>query len=224
MCCKKYYRFSSEESAKHFINEGQIYFNSLSYYKNYYGENIAIKDEKEGSIENNIPTQNIEITFNEYTFLKKDIASDNIIVKNALREPENFFIFCLSNRYDEILYEKFEADTCVEIEDIEEFSNRIRKVLPDNYKLNFNDVEYYDIKNIKLPDKPLCLYKNKDYEYQSESRFWIYIPYLSNSKCKANGFNIGQFENMITHLKFQCLELKIGKLDDICKIIKSKKI
>lgn len=217
--CRKYYRFSSKKSCEKFINEGVIYFNSLSYYKNYKGENYAIKDEKEGSIENNISKNNHEITFDGYTFKPEDIASETINIKNELREPENFFIFCLANKFNNNLYEEFEADACVEIKDIKEFSNRIKKILPDNYKLNFDDVEYYDNEKPKTATKPLCLYKEIAYAYQNESRFYIYIPYLENSKCNANACNIGQIDNFIVYLKFQCLELRIGDLSDICHII-----
>lgn len=40
----------NKNDAEEFINKGIIYFNSLEYYKNYLGENEAIKDIDEGSI------------------------------------------------------------------------------------------------------------------------------------------------------------------------------
>jgi len=161
MCCK-YYRFSSKESAKLFLDDGLIYFNSLNYYRNYPEENNAIKDLKEGSIECNIPSNNIEITYDGHTIKNEEIASKNVVIRNGLKEPENFFIFCLSNKYSEIMYNKFNADACVEIKDIGELFSRIQNTLPQNHKLYFDDVEYYDTKTFIKNNKPLCLYKAKN--------------------------------------------------------------
>lgn len=217
--CFKYYRFSSKEAAKLFVNEGLIYFNSLNYYKKYPEENNAIKDLNEGSIKLSIPKNNLEIIFNEQVIKNDEISSQNIIIKNGLKEPENFFIFCLSNKYSEIMYSKFNANTCVEIKNIDELFSRIQNTLPQNHKLHFGDVEYYDTKTFTKNNKPLCLYKSKKYEYQAESRFYIHVPYIEETKCNANFQNIGQFKNLIMHMKLQCIELKLGDLSDICHII-----
>lgn len=220
--CFKYYRFSSKEAAKLFVNEGLIYFNSLNYYKKYPEENNAIKDLNEGSIKLSIPKNNLEIIFNEQVIKNDEISSQNIIIKKELKELENFFIFCLSNKYSEIMYSKFNANTCVEIKNIDELFRRIQKTLPENYNLYFDDVEYYDPKILIKNKKPLCLYKSQEYKYQSESRFYIHVPYIEETKCKANFKDIGQYKNLIMHLKLQklqCIELKLGDLSDICHII-----
>lgn len=216
----KYYRYTSMDSAKNFIQEGLIYFNSLNYYKNYQADNEAIKDVQEGSLQSAIQCKNVGICFDNKRIENKDFANNEIIISNKLKEPENIFIFCLSKVYDKKMYQEFKSDVCVEIKNINSFMCKLQDALVDEFDLNFNDIDYYNPNIYTKPDKPICLYKRNRYSYQSECRFYIYVPYLKNTKCNANFQNLGQFKNLTMHMKLQCIELRLGNLSDICQIKK----
>ena len=219
-----YYRFTNKDDAKSFINNGIIYFNSLSYYKQYDGECDAIKDRDEGKIIINPVNQNdvlLSISDGKTTIISKD----NFIIKeisNSLVDFENFFIFCLANKYNMDLYEQFHADTCIEITDINKFKSKISKILPKEFNLYFEDITYYDINDkyqkILDIDKPLIFYKRIKYVEQSESRFYFYCPY-KNKKGKANyEIHLSDCNNVQYNVKLCSIRLELGNLSDICNI------
>src|SRR5574344_1458557 len=96
----KYYRFLNKKDADDFVNKGTIYFNNLEYYKNYEEENDAIKDINEGLITREMDSQNSQIFYDENLIEKEEfIPNSENIIDSSIKEPENIFIFCLTNEY-----------------------------------------------------------------------------------------------------------------------------
>ncbi len=220
MILNNYYRYTNRNDAEEFINNGIIYFNSLEYYKNYLGENEAIKDVDEGSIKD--INCNDENTYIELSDNKNTVRSKIDFRLKTLTEPENFYIFCLSKMFDKNLFKEFKVNACVEILNVKKLEYKIKELLPNEFKLHFDDVIYYDPAgsvNFEKFEKPILLYKNDKYKRQEESRFYFYSEYL-DKKSKSNyNIKLNDSSNVQINVKIKSIRLELGDLSDICRII-----
>lgn len=220
MILNNYYRYMNKNDAEEFINKGIIYFNSLEYYKNYLGENEAIKDIDEGSIKD--INCNDENTYIELSDNKNTVRCKIDFRLKSLTEPENFYIFCLSKIFNKDLFEEFKVNACVEILNVKKLECKIKELLPEEFKLHFDDVIYYDPAgsvNFEKFLKPVLLYKSDKYKRQEESRFYFCSKYL-DTKSKSNyKINLSDIDNVQINVKIKSIRLELGNLSDICRLI-----
>jgi len=111
----------------------------------------------------------------------------------------NYYVLCMSQTSHQGLFDDFACDACVVINDIEEFANRIKNVLPAHWVLGHGPVEYFDPYEIGLESLDPLLSKDFSFAYQMEYRF-ICCP---NERIDAKKF----------------CHLKIGNLSDLATMI-----
>ena len=143
----------------------------------------ACLDGKTGKFKGNIePTGNIKVT----SQLKTD-----------------YYVSCLTKQLDLRMFDDFNADSCVVVNDHREFAKRMfaaaKKVLPSWYGV-FRDVRYID--PFRPPKDEFDLFCSKDfrYWYQKEVRF-AWIP-------EREAVNIDH------------LQLELGDISDIAQLAK----
>ncbi len=214
-----YKYFSKEEYAESFLNEGRVFFQSLSHFTAC--EEEQLRDEKEGAL-----------FFLPSGGLKLDIASGGQInhhgafisrIKNAHR----LFVFCASLTCARHLAQRFKADHCVEISDLDEFSRRLQMKMRDpvhrhrNTKLLRSEVNYVSETTEPGIDHALTekiiFRKQSSFAIESEYRFAFGLD--SNAFATYNvEYAIGQFRPT-TAKPSKPRILKIGPLFDICKLV-----
>ncbi len=136
--------FSQESYLDGFLKNGEVFFNTLSYFLSC--KDPARRDETEDS---NIykPADGLQITLTERQQQLVDHRGLISKVKNAHR----IFVFCTSLELSEELSKKFCSVGCVEIFDIEEFKIRLKKRIKSpahnikNKELLSGKVDYYNL-------------------------------------------------------------------------------
>ncbi|GBE05915.1 hypothetical protein BMS3Abin10_01556 [bacterium BMS3Abin10] len=219
----KLYKYIRSKYLDDFINKGLILFRSLSYFKNY--EEDQIRGDRfegtkkyapsDGLIINNLTTGK--------TFKLKSSFESNV-------KGNDIFIFCMSSKHDQDMYNKFNADICIELTDANEFIKKVAQAVNIikhtilihgfvNY-YNFNDPPIVDW---ALPDK-IIMSKHEYFKWQSEYR----IAFGINSAFKIE--NVDLFlEKDNTSCKLgneihTTHHLELGSLKKITKIYKFNKI
>jgi hypothetical protein len=212
--------FCDKSHLEKFLHNGEVFFNTLSYFLSC--EDLARIDITEDA---NVymPSNGLEIT----------ISANNQKLKghrgliSRVRRPDRVFVFCTSLELSKTLFQKFGADGCIEISDVQEFSNRISRHLRKsahnikNRKILSDNVEYYDFDEepgvrYVCPDK-IIMSKNKRFSDEKEHR----IAFAKD----ADAFAV----NNVNHTLTDTLEINaapgvpkkliLGGLSDIAKVV-----
>lgn len=197
------FKYIPSKYVESFTKEGKILFRNLTYFKEI--ENDGIRgDELEGTHrDEGINGEGGLMTLKDGKKIKTDFFDNSI-------NSDKIFVFCLSNVYDEKLFDDFKCDACVKITDTREFINlcRIKVALLKGKisKLYFNNVEYYDFtKQLKMDLKEttnIPLFKRKIYESQNEFRLYF---------AENDGFKITKKITIKNSNPFNLLEDKTSK-------------
>ena len=171
------YKYLPNKYVAEFMEQGKVLFRSLTYFIEEHNEQTEYPvrvDKREGHVLYSVP-DNAELFVDgkEISYIPGTLETSDKLVN-----PETYFVFCCSNKLDEDLYKEFKADSCIEILDIESFSNRLKNSL-NIATLKHDKITYYD-KTIDETEKDLLLYKDKHYEPQDEYRFYLQAKYSKN--------------------------------------------
>jgi hypothetical protein len=169
-----YKYFDCEAHMRAFIN-GEVYFNSLSYFISTEDESRRDKGENLNVYE---PDGGLKIT---KTTGGKIILPASLI--SRVSNPQNYYIFCVSKVRNRKLYKDFNAAEIVKIHNLVEFRKRMKraivrlrqKCIIKNDTLLDGPVEYYSVEGLPgtryaCPDE-IIMAKLNLFEYQKEYRF-----------------------------------------------------
>ncbi len=171
------YKYLPKKYVAEFMEQGNVLFRSLTYFIDEHDEQTEYPvrvDKGEDHVLFSVPDNaKLFVDGKEISYIP-----DTLEVIEKLVNPETYFVFCCSNKLDEDLYKEFKADSCIEILDVEGFSNRLNNAL-NIATLKHEKITYYD-KTIDEAEKDLLLYKDKHYAPQDEYRFYFQAKYSKN--------------------------------------------
>ena len=192
----KLYRYGKSDYVREAYETGHFFVSpALEFIKKEYD---AARKDIEVIHTRNIAPNKVKIT----------LAKDNSVIKpvgdiaySTFHLPIDSYILCFSYDYDDNLYSKFEADSCLVINDVFQFTDRVfdafKRLMPQYLGLN-GRVTY----SKHLSTLGVLFSKSSKYLYQREYRF-VWIP--MHPKRTLNPTQITQILN--------------GDIDDIKKII-----
>ena len=206
-----------------FINAGEVYFNSLSYFLSC--EDKSRRDNTENA---NLykPANGLQITklHSQQTF------TDARTLISTIKNPNRVFVYCTSNELSEVLFKRFSATTCVEIFNLPEFQKRLQKSLKNRARLGIiknttllnGSVDYYNSENEPdtshaWPDQIIMAKQSNPFSVEKEYRFAFAKDknaFDVNNVDYSLGAEVQPFMGQHTH---QVLHL--GNLSDICKVV-----
>jgi len=144
--------------------------------------------------------------------------------RNSIND-EKVFVFCVSRTFNLLLFDDFDADICVEINDVDELSRRCsraikKKIFIDKVGLLHGPVVYFEKnkdcgENI-LDGKRIPFLKSAYFRNQDEYRF-VYSR-TGGLRTKRRIMSTRRWEDFPDHLdgKPKSTVLEIGSLRDIC--------
>lgn len=214
-----YKYLSKSEFVDSFLNEGNVFFQSLSHFTAC--EETQLRDKLEGTL-----------LYEPLHGLKPNLASGRQIslpgaLISEVRKTHRIYVFCTSLRCTNNLAQRFKSNWCVEISDLDEFGRRLAWKLRDpvqrfrNTKLLSGPV-YYGAKtempgiDHALPEK-IIFRKQETFSIETEYRFAFGLD--------ANAFDAYNVDYSIGEFRVPEVKpskpriLKIGPLHDICKTV-----
>jgi len=190
------YKFGKEEHINNLAYSGKLYLNAASRY----GEKAKLSkgayDSKELIIEQKLPRGSKLESLDRNTGKPKGelvIVDASPLQATAVTD---FYIFCMSGKFDQRLFDDFDADTCLVIREPAYFMEAVAKGVSDalpEWGGCFDDVHYYspekfytwDIENVDI-----FFAKRNQYEYQEEFRF-VCVPPEPKEKLEPVTIDIG---------------------------------
>lgn len=118
------YKFVSDRRWAAALIEGEVFFNSLAYFRDYedagvrsdINEGASVYTPSGGLVVNNV-TQGRSMTLPGHTF-------------TSTAKQDEIFVFCVSRAMTDRLKSEFKAVACVEITDVAAFCRRVQEQLP----------------------------------------------------------------------------------------------
>ena len=205
-------KFQSEERITS-LQDGLIYMNSLEWFRKHENANgdTVVGDSYEALLHMNegkiiLPDTGEELEIHNEN-IKTSVSNDYAYCMFSINPCVNNFSFTT----EQIENIKSFGDTALLILDIDEFLSRIRNAaLKEGYEIHFGFVRYYDdtidsadvIISLLSGMHNIAFWKRKMYEYQQEYRFLIHTKDFTKDH----------------------LELNIGDIRDISKVIKASQL
>ena len=218
-----YKYFGNPEFQNDFLNQGRIYFNSLSYFLT-----CEDKQRQDRTEHTNLykPSDGLKVT----TVNPQQTLIDERALISTVRRPDRIFVFCTSTEYSKALIERFNASGCVEILDLTEFRKRLQTALDKKIRLGIvknktllsGNIDYYDSESEPgarhaCPDKIIMSKPIQPFSIEKEYRFAF-------AKDK-NAFDVNEINYYLAHQAPPYVgqnahqTLEVGKLTDICRVL-----
>lgn len=220
-----YKYFGNKNHLCAFVENGEVYLNSLSYFISC--EDASRRDESEDTY---VYRPQAGLQINNLTTGQSFILP--VQLNSKIQGADDIYLFCTSTELSESLFKKFGAYGCVEIFDVEAFKNRLNLKIKEflqqeNYgsdQLLDGPVVYYDASNEPetrhaCPDQ-IVMAKPERFGEEREYRFAF-------SKI-ANTFQVNQVDYTlsskmpISTTKHGSVLLQLGSLSDICRTVSFK--
>jgi hypothetical protein len=218
-----YKYFGNKEHLKKFLERGEIYFNSLSFFLSC--EDNSRRDETEDTYiyapKNGLRVNNLT-TSSEHTLIGQ--------LNSKVKEPNRIFVFCASGDLSKHLYKKFCAQGCVAILDVEEFNRRLHSKIKEarrqgtieNDELLSEFVTYYSPNSEPgtrhaCPDQ-IIMSKRDIYRDEKEYRF-AFADYAGAFEVNNVEYSLALHPPPPTASTYGSQILQIGSLADICNIV-----
>jgi len=211
-----YKYFSRQQWAEAFL-DGELFFNSLSYFRDYEDQNVR-GDHDEGVSTYRPP--NGLVGYN-HTQRRPFVLPKHAF--NSTANQDEIFVLCTSQVLSEELRIRFAAVACVEILNIGTLCNRIRAKLPRGATFFNRRVLYYDpseppMERWALPDK-IATSKIDRYAWQCEYRFVVSVTdalSFENVSLTLTADTVSRSESIKAHPTYT---LNVGDLRRICRFI-----
>lgn len=233
------YKYLSKDFAKNMVNKGEIYIGTLLYYRHI--EDITRVDSNEGkkSTVNTFPEGDVITSKEEFdnrlAFLKDTNTSyqsgtikidpgTKFIVNDDITDT---YIYCTSKKCSQSLKKKFNASSCVEIYDVQNFLNAISRKL-FNLGLIYEGLgsgRNIDYDGHEVTGKSISGNWLKDTSYNDEEEFrFSFVPIM-----KKNGLVIqpamskngdASFPRDADPLDIQGRVIKCKEIIDCCRLLK----
>lgn len=214
-----YKYFSKQEYAESFMNEGQVFFQSLSHFTAC--EEVQLRDEQEGSLLYK-PSGGLQLNLTS----GGQVAHHGEFISRA-KNAHRIFVFCTSLTCSSQLAQRFKAKFCVEIFDLDEFSRRLQNKMRDpiqrfkNPLILRSNVQYVSKTTEPGIDHALTekiiFRKQQTFAVEAEYRFAFGLDTNVFDAYNVE-YSIGQF-NLHAAKLTQPRVIKIGPLSDICTIL-----
>jgi hypothetical protein len=165
------FKYMQHQYVEQFIDRGEVRFCSLSYYKD--AEDEEVRGDRFEGARRFAPVGGLDITRNGQHI--GQMANTSYLPE--LPNPDQIFVFCVSTILSEELAKRFQADTCIEIIDVNLFTRRLRfQINKLNKRLIADNVIYYDEtlgpETVhELPDLMVRAKRKTVFEWQHEYRF-----------------------------------------------------
>lgn len=203
------------------MEEGLLLFRSLTYFRQIGGE--VRGDDLEG-LHMDSPDDGFDVILEDGRKLKGKRFTNSI-------NPEQVYAFCMSTKLEKALFDEFECDTCIEVQDVESFLHRCVNTIEeidDVDQCNYGPVEYYKFdektdRDIKDPTN-IPLFKHIEYSGQEEFRVYFAVgdglELEQKVVIEGNPFNLPDED---TSEKSDPViserEIRIGSLQSIASVI-----
>ena len=214
------FRYMSDEYAEAFVRRGEVLFRALAYYRDYEDEGVR-SDAFEGT-RFHLPTEGLKVTL---------VGTGEVLpvpynFESTARE-DDIFVYCLSTERSEVLAEKFNTKSCIEISNPAKFLSRIRNALArrpsaTNKHLAYGPVKYYSahepvIVDWALPDV-IALSKPSTFAWQNEYR----IAFAINDAFRVQNVHVKLVplgaRRPVRSSDHPHRLLKLGNISNLCKI------
>lgn len=214
-----YKYFSRREHLENLLNEGECYFNCLSYFRDY--EDNQVRGDKYEGTKVYRPQNGLEITNhtrNEKFTLNAEMTSSV--------QGEGIFVYCTSTILSKSLAEKFGAIGCVEIFAPDIFTRKLNCSLRLISKFKRKTILHGIVRTYEHYTEPgntwpfpedIIFLKSSDYNYQNEYRFAF--GYNEALKPYNTVMTITTDHKPIAPAIYPFLILKIGDTSQCCREI-----
>ncbi|WP_395375480.1 hypothetical protein [Marinicella sp. W31] len=215
----KLYKYVPSQYLESVFEKGELLFRNMSYFKQCEGKIRG--DLLEGTHWDN-PDNDIAIK----GLTKRVTVKGNYSILNSI-DSDLIFIFCLSKKFDEVLFSEFNCDACIEIYDIEEFIKRVRFAVRRliafrEVGLLHREVMYYETNEpLQLDlDEVKNLVFMKEYSYSNQKEYRLVLGKKNSLKRKVRIIDNDRYSLFHNLDKGTAKEKKvtIGNLSDIAKI------
>jgi hypothetical protein len=215
-------RYFSEENARKFLDQGEVLFRALSYFRDYEDDGVR-SDEFEGTLVH-LPKEGLRATM---------VASGQEVdlpysLESTARE-DDIFVYCMSTEVNKDIGQRFKADVAIEITKPQVFLSRVRSALALRRRIRADrlmhqEVRYYErheppIVDWALPER-IAMRKPASFSWQKEYRLAVPLGNafaVENVQVKLVSPGAPRQPRAQVHPK---LLLKLGPLGGVCLVHK----
>jgi hypothetical protein len=214
------YRYFSKKNADAFVQNGEVLFRALSYFRNY-EDDEARGDKFEGTLvhlpDNGLVVKNVNT--------EEEIFLPHLFESTA--KEDDIFVYCMSQILSAELSERFKAEVVVEITNPAKFLNLVRPALSLRKRFRVNQlihepVKYYEwneppIVDWALPER-ITMKKPKIFEWQGEYRLAVPIGDAFDAEnVNLNLVSVNHSRASVARNYPQQM-LRLGSLSKICRV------
>lgn len=176
----KLFRFTKREFAEQFIHLGRIRF---SHAKTFKDESLSLAQyDDERTRHYSLDESGKKYYAPDQSGKLHHVLGMTIFMTNGDGiSPRDYYMCCLSLEFDSQMYEKFQADACIVLNDTTAFFQRladvIRSQFPEGGSIRAFPVEYYDptVPPIPRSFNDYLFLKKSSFAYQAEFRIAIEV-------------------------------------------------
>ena len=215
-------RYFSEENARRFLDQGEVLFRALSYFRDYEDDGVR-SDEFEGTLVH-LPKEGLHATM---------VASGQEVnlpyTLESTASEDDIFVYCMSTEVSEDIGQRFNANVAIEVTKPQVFLSRVRSALALRRriradKLMHQEVRYYErheppIVDWALPER-IAMRKPASFSWQKEYRLAVPLGNafaVENVQVKLVSLGAPRPLRAQVHPK---LLLKLGSLASACRVHK----
>ncbi len=215
-------RYFSAENARKFLDQGEVLFRALSYFRDYEDDGVR-SDEFEGTLVH-LPKEGLRATM-----VASGEGVDLPYTLESTASEDDIFVYCMSTEVNADIGQRFKADVAVEITKPQVFLSRVRSALALRRrikadKLLHQEVRYYEqheppIVDWALPER-IAMRKPASFSWQKEYRLAVPLGNafaVENVQVKLVSLGAPRPPRAQVHPK---LLLKLGPLSSACRVHK----
>lgn len=215
-------RYFSEEYGRRFIQDGEVLFRALSYFRDYEDEEVR-SDEYEGTLVH-LPKDGLRIKLTE----SEQEVSLPYTFESTVKVDE-IFVYCMSTEVNPEIGARFKAQVAIEITKPHVFLSKLRSALAlrkriRSEKLLSHPVRYYEVHEPPIVDwalpERIAMRKPATFSWQKEHRLAVPIGdafSVENVSVKLVPLGSRPKTRAFSYPK---LLLKLGSLANACRIHK----
>lgn len=213
-------RYFSEENARRFLDQGEVLFRALSYFRDYEDDGVR-SDEFEGTLVH-LPKKGLCATI---------VASGQQVdlpytFESTARE-DDIFVYCMSTEVNKNIGQRFEADVAIEITKPQVFLSRVRSALALRRRLSADKLMHQEVCYYERHEPPnvdwalpeqIVMRKPAPFSWQKEYRLAVPLGNafaVENVQVKLVSLGAPRPPRTQVHPK---LLLKLGSLASSCRV------